>query len=65
MLYQDQLKEFRGGKVTNLHCASQPCRVTEPVSSESVVSGNLWDAQGLPGDVPKTSSSSEGLSAPS
>ena len=49
----------------DLHCANQPCNVTAPVSSDSVVSGNFCSAHGFPGDVLKTSSSSDALSAPS
>lgn len=50
---------------THLHCASQPCSVTAPVSSETVVSGNFWPAHGFPGEVLKSSSSSSLLRAPS
>lgn len=51
---------------TYLHCANHPCSVTAPLSSATVLSGNLYFVvQGLPGEVLKSSSSSEGLSAPS
>src|ERR1700733_10085917 len=39
-----------------LHWANHPCRVTAPVSSASVVSGNFCDAHGFAGDVLNNSS---------
>lgn len=51
--------------ITDLHWANQPCKVTAPVSSDNVVSGNFCNAHGFPGDVLKTSSNSDVLSAPS
>lgn len=53
------------GVYTDLHWASQPCSVTAPVSSESVVSGNFCVAHGFPGDVLNSSSNSGVLRAPS
>ena len=51
--------------IADLHWANQPCKVTAPVPSDNVVSGNFCNAHGFPGDVLKTSSSSDDLSAPS
>lgn len=51
--------------IANLHCASQPCRVTAPASFEMVVSGNPCSTHGQPGDVLNKSSSSSRFSAPS
>lgn len=53
-------------KITaHLHCASQPWRVTVPVSEAMVVLGKFWSDHGFLGAVLNKSSNSVEFSAPS
>ena len=61
----DKLHNCRIGDLSHLHCASHPCRLTAPVSSDKLVSGNFWAAHGLPANGLNTSSSSDAFNAPS